>query len=331
MHEEKIALVDSQIRAVQRAISERSIENVYFVACGGSLATLYPSKYIIERETAAVNTNTYTAAEFFNDPPMRLGEKSLVILNSQSGGTAETVAAAHLCAERGAMTAAFTTAPDSAIEKAVDFIMYYYDNPADPYPAVLTIFPEVYKLTYALLDVWNHTSRLPEVNEAMLRLQSTFDEACTAYLPAARTFASRYAHEPIIYTTAAGLNSCVGYVLTNCLLMESLWMHSSPLHAGEFFHGAFEAVDDTTAVFALLGLGNTRPLEERAVKFLQRKTKKLTVLDAAALDLSAYPEWLRANTAALVLNRLAAMYCDEMSYVLGHPISSRRYMGVEKY
>ena len=127
------------------------------------------------------------------------------------------------------------------------------------------------------------------------------------------------------------LDACVGYVLTNCLVMESLWKHSSPLHAGEFFHGAFEAVDDTAAVFALLGLGKTRALEERAVKFLQRKTGKLTVLDAAALDLEAYPGWLRAPVSALVLNRLAALYCDEMSYAMGHPISSRRYMGVEKY
>ncbi len=48
---------------------------------------------------------------------------------------------------------------------------------------MLTIFPEVYKLTYALLDVWNGTGRLPEVNAAMLRLQDTFDEACAAYRP----------------------------------------------------------------------------------------------------------------------------------------------------
>ena len=53
MHEEKIALVDGQVKAVQQAVAARAVENVYFVACGGSLATLYPGKYILERETAA--------------------------------------------------------------------------------------------------------------------------------------------------------------------------------------------------------------------------------------------------------------------------------------
>lgn len=59
-------------------------------------------------------------------------------------------------------------------------IIYYYDNPADPFPAVLTIFPEVVKLTWALLDTLNGTSCLGEVNEAMLRLQGTMDKALRA-------------------------------------------------------------------------------------------------------------------------------------------------------
>ena len=34
MHEEKIALVDGQVKAVQQAVAARAVENVYFVACG---------------------------------------------------------------------------------------------------------------------------------------------------------------------------------------------------------------------------------------------------------------------------------------------------------
>ena len=331
MHEEKIQLVDSQIQQLVGLIKARDIQQVYFVACGGSLATLQPGKYILQRETTAVFAETYNAAEFVADPPIRLNEKTLVVLNSQSGGTAETVAAARLASEKGALTAAFTTAPGSAIEKSVAQVIYYYDDPANPFPAVLTIFPEVAKLTYALLDVFNGTNLLLQVNEAMLRLQSTFDAACDEYRPAARAFARGYDKEPLIYTVAAGLNSCVSYVMTNCLIMESLWKDSSSIHAGEFFHGACEAFDASTPVLVLMGIGKTRSLEERVVKFLRRKTDKLIVLDAAALDLSVYPAFIRPLTASLILNRLCALYIDDMSFVMGHPVSSRRYMGVEKY
>lgn len=331
MYEEKITLVDSQIRQLAAMVAARDIRQVYFVACGGSLATLQPGKYILQRETTAVDTETFNAAEFVADPPIRLNEKTLVVLNSQSGGTAETVAAARLASERGALTAAFTTAPASAIEKSVKQVIYYYDDPANPFPAVLTIFPEVAKLIWALLDVFNGTNLLPQVNEAMLRLQSTFDAVCDEYRPAARAFARAFDKEPLIYTVAAGLNSCVSYVMTNCLIMESLWKDSSPIHAGEFFHGACEAFDASTPVLVLMGIGKTRSLEERVVKFLRRKTDKLIVLDAAALDLSVYPAFIRPLTASLILNRLCALYIDEMSFVMGHPVSSRRYMGVEKY
>ena len=200
MHEEKITLVDSQIARLANLVEDRTIEQVYFVACGGSLATLQIGKYILQRETEKVSVEAFTAAEFTADPPARLNNKTLVVLNSQSGGTAETVAAAKLAGEKGALTTAFTTAPGSAIEKAVDQVIYYYDNPADPYPTVLTIFPEVAKLTWALLDVFNGTSLLAEVNESMLRLQATFDKACEQYLPAAKRFAADYADESLIYT-----------------------------------------------------------------------------------------------------------------------------------
>ena len=42
MHEEKVRLVDSQIQQLMEMVKEREIEQVYFVACGGSLATQQP-------------------------------------------------------------------------------------------------------------------------------------------------------------------------------------------------------------------------------------------------------------------------------------------------
>ena len=42
MHEEKVALTKNQIAALRRAAETRSIQDIFVVACGGSLATLYP-------------------------------------------------------------------------------------------------------------------------------------------------------------------------------------------------------------------------------------------------------------------------------------------------
>ena len=331
MHEEKIALVRNQIAALRAASEERGIRDIWVAACGGSLATLYPIKYILERETDAVTVSAVNAAEFFNDPPRRLGRHSLVILNSQSGTTPETVSAARFARERGALTAAFTTAPGSAIESAVEFPICYFDDPVNPYPLLLSIFPEVYQLAFSLLDMLNGTNRLPAMEVAMENLEPVCQRAVAQFTPQAREFAQKHRAEPGIYTVSAGLNRCVAYILTNCSFMESVWRHSSPLHAGELFHGACEAIGRETPVVAFLGLGACRSVEERAVKFLQRVTEKLTVLDAAALDLTEIPKELQSYAAPLVLHSVASDFCLQLSYLTGHPMSSRRYMGVVKF
>lgn len=331
MHEDKMQLVRTQIAALCQAVRARDIRTVYTVSCGGSLATLYPLTYLIPRETDRVTTAAFSSNEFVHDPPCRLDEHALVVLNSQSGTTPETVQAAKLAAQAGALTAAYTTGTDSAIAQTVDCPIWYYDDPVNPYPLVLSIFPIVYQTVFGLLDVWNDTSRLPDIEQAMQTLESVCKQAVDEYRAPAREFARAHRTEPVIYTVSAGLDRCIAYILTNCSFMESVWKHSSPVHAGEFFHGACEAFGKQTAVVAFLGLGKYRAVEERAVKFLQRITDKLTVLDAAALDLSALPEWTRPYVAPLVLHSLASEYCLQLSYVMGHPMSSRRYMGVEKY
>ena len=243
MHEEKIALVRRQIEALAAAVASRNIRHVWVVACGGSLATLDPFRYILTAETDKVSAAAVNAAEFAAELPKGLGEDCLVVLNSQSGTTAETVRAAQLAKERGALTAAYTTAPESPLEQAVDFPIYYYDDPVNPYPLLLSIFPEVYQTVFALLDVWEGTKRLPIMETAMENLEEVCGRATASFKPEALEFAANHRTEPIIYTVSAGLDRCIAYILTNCSFMESVWRHSSPLHAGELFHGACEAID----------------------------------------------------------------------------------------
>ena len=331
MHEDKKALVAQQIAQLADAVKGRDITNIYFVACGGSLATLYPGKYILERESTKVSTGSYNANEFFHDPPARLGPGSLVVLNSQSGGTKETVSAARLARERGALTAAFTTTPGSALEEAVDHVIYYYDDPVNPYPMVLSIYPEVYMMVYAILDVLEGSDKSGDITDAMHKLEELCKKNARDHQAAAREFAVARRSEPLIYTIAAGLDCSISYVMTNCALMECLWIDSSPLHAGEFFHGAFEAVDKKTPVIAYLGLGRTRPVEVRAVEFLQRFSDKLTTLDAEGFDYGDVAEWTIPWIAPLLLNYVGSTYVNQLSSHKGQPMSSRRYMGVEKY
>lgn len=75
---------------------KNEIRQVYWVACGGSLVDLYPAHCMLTAESTLVESGIYTSKEFILAAPKKLGEHSLVILCSHSGGTKETLDAAEL-------------------------------------------------------------------------------------------------------------------------------------------------------------------------------------------------------------------------------------------
>ena len=84
-----------QLNEAVEAVKTRKIENVYFVACGGSKAIFDPAQFIFDRETT-LPSFVYNANEFIHRCPKGLGENSLVVTCSHSGNTLETTRATQL-------------------------------------------------------------------------------------------------------------------------------------------------------------------------------------------------------------------------------------------
>ena len=106
-----------ELNAAIEAVKGYPVENVYFVACGGSKAIFDPAQYIFDRETT-IPSFVYTANEFVHRCPKGLGEKSLVITCSHSGNTPETVRATALAGEKGALTISFAFKTESPLWEA---------------------------------------------------------------------------------------------------------------------------------------------------------------------------------------------------------------------
>lgn len=327
---EKIADNKATILRIQELLRSRPFDSVYFVACGGSRATMYPGKYILERETSKVTVDNFTANEFVHTPPARFTENSIVVLNSYSGTTPETVAAMELAKTKGARTIAFTMWPDRAIGQA-DEVVFYEDEPTNPPPTFLTIFPGVYQVVFAILDVLEGTNHLPVITSALEQLDDIYATERAKRAAELRAFADTYYNEPIFYTTGAGMDYQMCYIMTVCILLEAQWIHSAAIHAGEFFHGPFEVVDKSTPYFVTLGLDETRPLEERAHEFLLRTSDKVFAVDAKDFDLSAIDPSVQKWIAPVILNRVMQMYGEALATRRAHPLSIRRYMGKMKY
>ena len=77
---------------VQEIIERKGkVENVFWIACGGSMIDLMPANELLKREATTFTSTVYTAREFCLMAPKSLGEKSLVIACSHSGNTQEVV------------------------------------------------------------------------------------------------------------------------------------------------------------------------------------------------------------------------------------------------
>lgn len=116
---------ETQIENAIQALKARGeVNEVYFVACGGSQAVLMAGQYLFDRESN-VPSHVYTANEFVYDTPKNLCERSLVISCSHSGNTPETIAATKLAREKGAMTIALSNLEGSELWEAAEFPVHY--------------------------------------------------------------------------------------------------------------------------------------------------------------------------------------------------------------
>ncbi|MDR7316416.1 SIS domain-containing protein [Brevibacillus nitrificans] len=317
-------MLHPQVQQALDAISSRPIENVFLVACGGSSALMYPSKYLLDREAKTIAADLYSSNEFIHRNPVRLGSKSLVILCSHSGNTPETAEAAKFARSKGALTVSLTNEPASPLAEASEHVIKYSYGPDAP--AFETNYSIMYQLVSGLLYVKEENAKFHRMIHSLQSLQAAYDRAKIQFADQAKAFAASNKDEKVIYTMASGANYGVAYSFAICILMEMQWIHSHAIHAGEYFHGPFEILDKTVPIIQLLGLDETRPLEERALRFSRQYGEKLIVIDAKEFDLSGIDEDLKGYISPLVLNYVLRLFANELADARNHPLSTRRYM-----
>lgn len=102
---------------VQEIIERKGkIENVFWIACGGSMIDLMPANELLKREATTFTSTVYTAREFCLMAPKSLGEKSLVIACSHSGNTQEVVDGCEMALAASAEVIALTDCEGSKID-----------------------------------------------------------------------------------------------------------------------------------------------------------------------------------------------------------------------
>lgn len=320
--------VDKQVEVALDKLEVMNKTNFFFISVGGSFALMYLGKYIVDQESTKLEAHTYSSNEFAQCPPTKLNEKSIVLLCSNSGNTPETVKAASVANSRGATTISLTNQLETKLPNSCDVNLKYESEEED---AAYSSHSILYQMTFGILNKIENNNKYGMIMQSLNNLQYLFEENEVLYNEKAVGFANAHKNEEIIYTIASGVNFGPAYGFAICSLMEQQWIHSNAIHAGEYFHGPFEITEENTPFVILLGLNETRVLDERALNFLKKYSDKVTVLDANDFYLNEVNVEVKDYISSLVHNYLVRFYSKKLSEVRNHPLSTRRYMGIVDY
>ncbi|MGN0252130.1 MAG: glutamine--fructose-6-phosphate transaminase (isomerizing) [Oliverpabstia sp.] len=228
-------------------------ERIYIIACGSAYHVGVAAKYVIEN-LAQVPVEVDLASEFRYRNPI-FADHSLVIVISQSGETADSLAALRLAKEHGIPVLGIVNVVGSSIARESDYIMYTYAGPeisVATTKAYSTQLIASYLLAAQMAKVKGRIDEerckelLKEMNTLPGKIQKILDDK-----ERLQWFASKYANAKDIFFIGRGIDYAIS--LEGSLKMKEIsYIHSEAYAAGELKHGTISLIEDGILVVGVM-------------------------------------------------------------------------------
>lgn len=291
------------------------LRRVFLVGAGGSMLGFVPAQYWLDHK-AKIPVVTMNSDEFTYRAPPGVGPESLVILLSGTGKTRETVRAATWARERGAAVAAVTLKADGLLAQSVETAFVAQTGHGSQIALQLV----------ALALLQREGVDTSAEHAALRALPTALLHALEVFEPRSQAIAEAMKDVPVTYVLASGPLFGAASTFTMCYLQEMQWMHAATINADEFFQGPFEVIDRETRTILFLGEDATRPMGERALRFLEGYSGPTFVVDGREFELPGVASAQRAYILPLVYHGLAARLAAYYSALRGYALEGRRYM-----
>ncbi len=231
----------------------RKIKKFHLIACGTAMHAAMVGKQLIEKH-ARISCDVEVASEFRYRDPI-LNPEDMVIIVSQSGETADSLAALRLAKSRGTKVIAIVNVMGSSIAREADYVLYTWAGLEIAVASTKAYFVQValftllaYKLgqvkgtvtveqTHDLLD---SLLALPTITQELLDKQETIKQ-----------MASEFVNNKNVFFLGRGLDYAMA-LEASLKLKEISYIHSEAYPAGELKHGTISLIVEDFPVIALV-------------------------------------------------------------------------------
>ena len=244
----------------------KSINKIYIVACGTAMHAGLVAKHSLEK-LCKIQTEVDIASEFRYRDPL-LDEKTLCIFISQSGETADTIAALKLSKEKGAKTIAISNVIGSSITREAHYSIYTHAGPEIAVASTKAYTSQVILLTILsiyfaeILEVNN--SEIDTLKKDILELPKKIEDTLKVSKNI-ESFAKKVYQEKDIFFLGRGIDETVAKE-GSLKLKEISYIHSESYAAGELKHGPIALIEKGITV---IGIMTDKNLVEKTISNIQ--------------------------------------------------------------
>jgi fructoselysine-6-P-deglycase FrlB-like protein len=244
--EETLKEEGSHMKEIAKKLGK--MDKIYLVGCGSSLSTCYSVRDAIGF-LSDVNLEVHTGYEFVYHKNVQK-TNSAIIVTSQSGETADTVAALRKARDNGIYSISITNEPESTMIKESDDSVLTRCGRETAILGTKTYMTQLLCL-YEILFSMEGSEEAKTVLNDLKRIPSITAELIKTTEEENMVLAKRFKDEDIFYCMGSGPNFGLAYKIAMTMLMEGALKHACPLYSGEFRHGLIERVEKDVPIIFL--------------------------------------------------------------------------------
>lgn len=234
-----------------------SFKNIFVVACGTAMHAGVVGRYVIEK-LARVPVNVEIASEFRYREPI-VSEEDLVIIISQSGETADSLAALRLAKSLGAETLAIVNAKGSSIAREADMLIYTHAGPEIAVASTKAYMVQIavmylFAFELALAKGMTDEEECRRLTGLLLKTPDIIQDVLKNKKESQYIASGLISADSLLYI-GRGLD----YALSmegSLKLKEISYIHSESYAAGELKHGTISLISEGTPVIAVATQSN---------------------------------------------------------------------------